>query len=171
MEQRKGEALERSLPSPNGTPVKAVNRLHDAFPELPDLNGNQVHLDPQPVLAVFCYEDPDSIVSQFVGKLAGALASQQIDMHLFLRKGFELDATGVSVHVTGESSEGDLLNRVQDFTRRACNAFLKRFQGVSAPITLMGCEWSSVPTLSILRGIKTSTPFYRCTRWNASAVT
>jgi glycosyltransferase involved in cell wall biosynthesis len=51
--------------------------------------------------------------------------------------------------------DGDgLLDGVQEFARRACNAFLEHFQGGPAPVTLMGCEWSTVPALSLLRGIK-----------------
>jgi len=75
-------------------------------------------------------------------------------VHVFTRKRFEPAAVGASVHVLGEAEDGSLLDRVQEFTHRACNAFLRKFQGATAPITLMGCEWSAVQAMSILRGIK-----------------
>jgi glycosyltransferase involved in cell wall biosynthesis len=119
----------------------------------PGLNGDGPREDGRPALAVFCYEGPDSPVGRFVANLAAALARRGTPVHLFVRRGPELAATGVSVHVLGES-DGELLEQVQEFTHRACNAFLKLFPNGHYPLTLLGCEWSSVPALSLLRGIK-----------------
>jgi glycosyltransferase involved in cell wall biosynthesis len=105
------------------------------------------------VVALFCYEEAGSGVGQFVGRLAGALARRRIAVHVFARHAFDL-GTGVAVHAVGECSGADLPEQVQEFTRRAGNVFLDRFQAASAPITLLGCEWSSVPALTLLRGLK-----------------
>src|SRR5262249_4009279 len=50
----------------------------------------------------------------------------------------------------GEAPPGS----VQRFARRACNAFVERFPASCPHVTVLGCEWSSGPALSILRGIK-----------------
>jgi glycosyltransferase involved in cell wall biosynthesis len=110
--------------------------------------------DDRPVLAVFCYDEPDSATTRFVANIAGPLADGRVALHVFTRKALDLSAAGATVHVLGEDDEGGLLDRVQEFTHRVCNAFLRRFQGTAAPVTLMGCEWSAVPAMSILRGIK-----------------
>jgi glycosyltransferase involved in cell wall biosynthesis len=106
-----------------------------------------------PVLAMFCFEEPASSVGRFVYRLAAALAARDTNVHVFCRKAFPQDA-GVTVHVLGELVEGELLDQVQEFTRRACNAFLREFPNGQAGVTVMGFEWSSVQALSILRGIK-----------------
>jgi glycogen(starch) synthase len=116
-------------------------------------NGEAVGHDGRPVLAVFCYEAPDSALGRYVTRLTSALARRQTAVHLFARHDFPAAAVNVAVHAVGES-EGDLLAQVQEFKHRACNAFLKRFESSSAPVTLLGHEWSSVPILSLLRGIK-----------------
>ena len=110
--------------------------------------------DDRPVLVAICYDEPDGASARFLANIAGPLAARGVAVHLFTRKAVELDAPGVSVHVLGEEDEGSLLDRVQEFTHRACNAFLRRFQRSAGPITVMGCEWSAVPAMSILRGIK-----------------
>jgi glycosyltransferase involved in cell wall biosynthesis len=110
--------------------------------------------DTRPALAVFCFGEPDSATGRFVANLAGPLASRGTAVHLFTRTPWDLDAAGGTVHAVGEAEDGGLIDRVQEFTHRACNAFLRHFRDASVPITLMGCEWSAVPTLSILRGIK-----------------
>jgi glycogen(starch) synthase len=117
-------------------------------------NGEAVGHDGRPVLAIFCYDAPDGLVGQSVARLASALARrQQVAVHLFARYDFPTAAVNVTVHAVGESKEGDLLAQVQEFTHRACNAFLKRF-GSGPPVTVLGHEWSAVPALSLLRGIK-----------------
>jgi glycogen(starch) synthase len=105
-----------------------------------------------PVLAIFCYEGADSIVGQFASQVAAYLAKRGTVVHLFAREGFEL--ADVTVHLVGESTEGDLVDQVQEFARRAGNEFLRLFRAGSAPVTLLGCEWSSVPVMTILHGIK-----------------
>jgi glycosyltransferase involved in cell wall biosynthesis len=149
----------RDLPGREALPGRGVygeldGRLLPILPGLPSLEGMEPARDGQPVLAVFCYEDPGSAVGGFVGRLAGALARRQVAVHVFSRRDFDLEATGVSCHVLGECPGEDLLGQVQEFTRRACNAFLKQFQGGTAHVTLLGHEWASVPALSLLRGIK-----------------
>jgi glycosyltransferase involved in cell wall biosynthesis len=108
--------------------------------------------DDRHALAMFCHEAADSLVGQFVARLAAAVAGRQTPVHLFARLPFEVEAEDVHVHVLGGVSEGDLLGRVQDFTHRACNAFLRQFVNGSL-VTLMGFEWSAAEALSILHGI------------------
>ncbi|HEX5271140.1 MAG TPA: glycosyltransferase family 4 protein, partial [Gemmataceae bacterium] len=80
-------------------------------------------------------------------------AARGVNVHIFTRKAFEPGAAGVSVHVLGEGEDGSLTEQVQEFTHRACNAFLRQFQGATVPVTLLGCEWSAVQAMSLIRGI------------------
>ena len=109
-------------------------------------------VDPRPVLAIFCFEDGGSVVGQFVRKLAAALATRQLNVHVFARKSFEV--AGAPLHIVGDAHDGDLFDQVQGFARRAGNEFLRLFRPASAPITLLGCEWSAVPVMTTLQGIK-----------------
>ena len=107
----------------------------------------------QHVLAMFCYEDPESTVGRFAITTARALAQRHTKVHIFTRRAFE-SVPGVDVHPIGSGSEDDLIAGVHEFTRRACNSFLARFQGSEAKVTLMGHEWSAIPSISLLHGIK-----------------
>ena len=150
-ERRHGETAEREAPLTNG--AHAAGR-RPATLLLPPPQKEAKPADTRPVLAAFCYDEPGSAVTEFVAQVAGALTRRGVALHVFSRNGFEVDAPGVSIHVLGEGEEEGLLDRVQEFTHRACNAFLKQFPGGAAPVTLLGCEWSSAPTLSLLRGVK-----------------
>src|SRR5271157_4524713 len=59
------------------------------------LNGYDFPPQARSVLAVFCYEAPDSVMGQFVAKTVLALAEREFVIHLFSRRDFELEATGV----------------------------------------------------------------------------
>jgi glycosyltransferase involved in cell wall biosynthesis len=152
--EHRGNGLTKTALHSNGAHCRVENRLHAALPLPPTLNGEKAREDTRPVLALFCHEDPGSEVGRFVGKLAGAAARRQVAVHMFSRKPFDLDAADVTVHVLGECDHDDLLDRVQEFTHRACNGFLKQFQTGSSRVTLMAFEWSAIPALSILRSIK-----------------
>jgi glycosyltransferase involved in cell wall biosynthesis len=138
----------RGIPATNGSHRKAENRLN-GVPLKPSVNG-----DGQKALAVFCYEQPGSEVGDAVAKTIKALGRRRTPVHLFCRQSFALEGPGIHVHPVGVSTEGELLEQVQEFTRRAGNAFLQCFPAGAAPATLMGYEWSTVPVLSLLRGIK-----------------
>jgi glycosyltransferase involved in cell wall biosynthesis len=129
------------------------DREHPAAPVAPSRSENGYYSDDQHALAVFCREAPDSLVGRFVGRLAGALARRRTPVHLFSPHAFPSDGDGVHVHALGEGGDGDLLQQVQDFTQRACNAFLRQFPA-GVPVTLIGFEWSAAPALSILHGVK-----------------
>jgi glycosyltransferase involved in cell wall biosynthesis len=120
----------------------------------PAVNGNGQHAKSPHALALFCYEDPASEIGRSVGRLAAALARRHIPVHLFVSRAFDLDAPEVHVHALGEPAEGGLLDRVQEFSRRASNAFFHRFPTGADPVTLLGFEWSTVPALSLLRGTR-----------------
>jgi glycosyltransferase involved in cell wall biosynthesis len=108
----------------------------------------------RPVLAVFCYEDPDSVVGRFVTRLATALAKRQAAVHVFSRRDFDLDAAGVGCEALGDCDGEDLVDCVKEFAGRACTAFLKLFPVGCGPVTLMGFEWSAVAAVSLLRGLR-----------------
>lgn len=117
-------------------------------------NGNGAAHDPQPALAVFCYAGPDSPIGRNAARTVAALVRRQVPVHLFARHDFGGAVPGATVHAVGDCPEGDLADSAQEFTRRACNAFLQHFADGSGHVTLLGYEWSSVPALSILHGVK-----------------
>ncbi len=123
-------------------------------PAAPAPDGERRPCGSSPCLALFCYEPPASLVGQHVSKLVRALARRQTPVHLFSRQPFDLDLPEVTLHPLGESDEPGLVDQVQEFTRRACNTFQQQFPPGSARVTLLGCEWSSVPALSLLRATK-----------------
>jgi glycosyltransferase involved in cell wall biosynthesis len=138
----------------NGTPVAAENRLNGLVPESVTLNGQASKGKARRALAVFCYEELGSILGRSVSQTARALARRQTTVHLFVRQPLEEQAPGVTVHAVGECPGDDLVAQVQEFGRRACNAFLQEFPAGSENVTSLGCEWSSVPALSVLQGIR-----------------
>jgi glycosyltransferase involved in cell wall biosynthesis len=137
----------------NGPSLLVESRLENGY-IWPPLNGEKAPADGRPVLALFCREEPDSLVGRYVTNLARALARRKLTVHLFSSRDFELEQAGVGSHVLEESDSDDPFERVQEFTHRACNAFLRQFPVGSPAVTLMGYEWSTAPALSILRGIK-----------------
>lgn len=106
------------------------------------------------VVAMFCYEEPDSAVGRFVAETARVLAKQSTQVHIFSRHSFETISPDVYVHQVGACERNDLIGQVDEFTDRACNSFLRKFQNSTAKITLMGHEWSTIPAMSLLHGIK-----------------
>ncbi len=112
----------------------------------------------QTVLVIFCREEAGSVVGEFVVRMAQTLAEKNLDVHLFAHKGFKVER--VTVHVIDDSLEEKLVDQVQDFARQAGNEFLRLFPVSSIPITLLGCEWSSVPVLTLLQGIRNLNVFW-----------
>lgn len=106
------------------------------------------------VLAMFCYEDADGPVGHFLRKTARTIAKRGISVHVFSRRPFEMDSPEIHLHPVGTCKADDLLGQVHEFTRRACNEFLRQFQSSTANVTLMGHEWSSIPAISLLHGLK-----------------
>jgi glycosyltransferase involved in cell wall biosynthesis len=116
-------------------------------------NGAAAH-EERPALAVFCYQAPDSPVGKNAARTVAALARRQVPVRLFARHDFGDAVAGAAVHAVGDCPDGDLVDSVQEFTRRACNTFLQYYADGSAHVTLLGYEWSAMPALSILRGVK-----------------
>jgi hypothetical protein len=81
----------------------------------------------QAVFAAFCYEDPDSFIGRYVSQTAADLAENGTTVYLFARRPFPGDEPGVRTHVVGECPGEGILGSVQEFTRRAANAFLRQF--------------------------------------------
>jgi hypothetical protein len=113
----------------------------------------------QAVFAAFCYEDPDSFVGRYAVRTVAALAENGTPVHLFARRPFPADEPGVRAHAVGDCDSGDgegddLVAAVDEFTRRACNAFLRQFPAGAEGVTLLGYEWSAVPSLSLLHAVR-----------------
>jgi glycosyltransferase involved in cell wall biosynthesis len=163
LEREPAEREERQVPerTPAGRGVYADfdGLLHQVTPELPLLLTEAPPDPDKPAVAVFCYEDPAGPVGQGAARLAGALAGRGNTVHVFVPSAFPAEVAGARVHVLGESPAEELLDRVQVFTRRASNTFLKVFPADHKHVTLLGYEWSSVPALSLLRGIRNANMF------------
>src|SRR5208282_4257831 len=90
-----------------------------------------------PALAVFCYEDPDGFVGQYVSWVAGLVAARGTPVHVFGRRPFAEGAPGVHNHAVGDCGDDDLLGSVREFTRRNCEAFRNAFPLGAAGVTLL----------------------------------
>src|SRR6185437_12221620 len=104
-------------------------------------------------LVVFCHEAPDSFIGSHVAGIVRGLALRGSPVHLFSRYKFVFGEPQVTNHVVGATDEGDIVDQVQEFTRRAGNAFLQQFPA-SQSVALIGYEWTSAPVLSLLRGLR-----------------
>ncbi len=102
----------------------------------------------QRVVALFCYEPPDSFIGQYVCQLATALSKRQLAVHIFARKAFDLP--GVASHPVGDTSEKDIVDAVTEFGKKASEAFHRHIPA-GTQVTLIGHEWSSIPALVQLR--------------------
>jgi glycosyltransferase involved in cell wall biosynthesis len=138
--------------STNGEPTagERARVFHGAVPgaelglkELPRLT------DARPALALFCYEGPETAVGSCVARLAAALARRGRSVRLFTRQEFPA-AEGVSAHAVGGGA-GELLAGVEEYTRRACAAFLQQFPARSARPALLAFEWSATPAAAALK--------------------
>jgi glycosyltransferase involved in cell wall biosynthesis len=101
-------------------------------------------------LAVFCCEPPDSYIGGHVARIAASLAARQVPVHLFSRHPFDLPARNVVEHAVGMSLDGDSVDQASDFALRAADAFSEQFPTGSAPVAVIGYEWSAVPALELL---------------------
>jgi glycogen synthase len=102
----------------------------------------------QRVVALFCYEAPDSGIGQYVGQLAMALSKRQLAVHIFACKAFDLP--GIASHPVGDPSEKDMVDAVTEFGKRACEAFHRHIPA-GAQVSLIGHEWSAIPAMVQLR--------------------
>ncbi len=134
--------------------VQFDGRLGYTFPPSPVAEKQEGHKDTRPILAIFCYEEPDSLIGRFVTNLALGLTQREVAVHVFSPRDFALDSEGIGSHALGECAGNDLIAGVHEFAGRACTAFLKLFPLGSASVTLFGCEWSTIPALSLVRGLK-----------------
>jgi D-inositol-3-phosphate glycosyltransferase len=169
-----GAELEAASPAPAPSSSPGVQngggpngRATAAFPTTPAINGGHTKdvkkldkrtrvLPPReaPALAILCFEEPDSPIGQFLGQVANALADRDTPVHLFTPKAFEFFHPAIHVHALGDCSGESILDRVQEFTRRACNAFLREFPAGSSNVSVLGHEWASVPALALLKANK-----------------
>lgn len=106
--------------------------------------------------AIFCFEDPGSAVGRFAADAARMLASRGHPVHVFTRLAMALTEPGVIVHTIGDSSDSDLIGRVRSYTLRASAVFNGDLPADLVEPVLIGCEWSSIPTLQILSAMRKS---------------
>src|SRR5262245_37393940 len=118
-----------------------------------DRNGSTEPAPAKPPIAVFCQEAPDSFIGGHVARIVPALAKRGRQVHLFCRHPFTFAEPGVQVHDVGVGDETDLLEGVQQFARRASNAFMKAMPQ-SEPAAVIGYEWTSAAVLSLLKGLR-----------------
>jgi glycosyltransferase involved in cell wall biosynthesis len=104
-------------------------------------------------MVVFCHEPPDSYIGGHVAGIIPALARRGSAVHLFSRHPYPISDSKVTVHVVGASEEGDVLEQVKEYTRRAGNAFMQQFPP-NQPVAVLGYEWTSAGVLSLLRGLR-----------------
>jgi glycosyltransferase involved in cell wall biosynthesis len=148
--------VEYGLKELNGTQVKRQKRRksriqHSSWVTSPAAKRAD---ESRPILAVFCWENPDTPVGHAALQTVAALADRGTAVHFFGRSSVPLNVPTLHVHTVGDSGGNDLLARVQEFTSRATNVFLSQFPGGSPHVTLMGYEWSGAGPLSLLRGLK-----------------
>jgi glycogen(starch) synthase len=137
----------------NGARPEVLLRLPAPGPT-GDANGKGAVPEAGQTLAVFCFLEPDSLVGRNVARTVAALARKHVPVHLFARHDFGDAVPGATVHAVGDCPGSDLVDAAQEFTKRACNAFLQHFAGGTNHVSLLGYEWSAVPALSLLRGVK-----------------
>jgi glycosyltransferase involved in cell wall biosynthesis len=126
-----------------------------------------------PALAVFCFEDPDSFVGQYVSWAVGVVAARGIPAHVFGRRPFAEGAPGVHNHVVGDCGSYDLLSSIQEFTRRTCDAFGRAFPLGAADVTLLAHDWSAVPSALALKAMHSLDVLveYHSLEWQRTNVT
>src|SRR5271157_752988 len=131
------------------------NRLGE-YPHAPDPADTADRPEGGPALAVFCYEDPDGFVGQYVSWGAGLVAARGTPVHVFGRRPFAEGTPGVHNHPVGDCGD-DPLGSVREFTRRNCDAFGRAFPLGAAGVTLLAHDWSAVPaalTLKAMHGLE-----------------
>src|SRR5208337_3199602 len=79
-------------------PAQAHPSRLGEYPHAPDPADTADRPEGGPALAVFCYEDPDGFVGQYVSWAAGLVAARGTPVHLFGRRPFAEGAPGVHNH-------------------------------------------------------------------------
>jgi glycosyltransferase involved in cell wall biosynthesis len=139
----------------NGAHTKREKRMKRTGPSSRIGNTAEKATDEaRPALAVFCFEGPETAIGQTVANTVDALARRKTRVHLFTRQPFGLDLPDLLAHPVGDCPGADYFAQVEEFTRRAANAFLSLYPGGSPQVTLIGYEWSGAGPLGLLRGIK-----------------
>jgi glycosyltransferase involved in cell wall biosynthesis len=151
-----GQVVQYGLVELNGTAVKRQKRRKPRTTSSSWVTSPAAKKadESRPVLAAFCWEHPDTPLGQSALQTVTALARRGTAAHLFGRFAVPLTVPHLHVHAVGDCAGDDLLERVQEFTSRAANAFLHQFPGGSPHVTLMGYEWSGAGPLGLLRGLK-----------------
>jgi glycosyltransferase involved in cell wall biosynthesis len=147
------------------TPRQIIGRF---IPSAANGNGNGKHDEDDgkscPPLAFFCHDAADSYIGSHVANVVQRLVRQGRTVHLFCRTPFVLpeasqEATRgtLKIHAVGtpesDASNGNLLAQVDEYNRRAVNAFMQTF--ATGPTPGVICyEWTSAQALALLHGLK-----------------
>jgi glycosyltransferase involved in cell wall biosynthesis len=142
------QVIGRFVPSANGSPPYGTAEA--------DRNGvpEEAATRPRSPVAVFCHEPPDSYIGGHVARIVPALAKRGTPVHLFCRHPFVFADATVRVHVVGAPEEGELIDQVQEFNRRASNTFMQQFPPGSEVGVALGYEWTAAPVLELLQGLR-----------------
>jgi glycogen synthase len=149
-------------PAAGETPRQVIGRFVAPTAPAPSTNGSTPHAAEKSVtptststprskatIAIFCQEPPDQTVGQHLQQTITAMAGRGTTVHLFTRLPFALNHSGVTVHTIGGSETGDAIARAEEFADRATATFGKQFPG-SVPVSVIGCEWATIPALTRL---------------------
>jgi glycosyltransferase involved in cell wall biosynthesis len=152
----------RRFPAPKNVAVQTVASPSQPAPapqvekidavETPIQVARVLKADPRPALALFCFEEAESVIGQSIVQLAQALTRQSVRVHIFSRTPFpKLDE--VARHVVEVRSEIGLIEQAQEFAHQAFNAFLREFPPGTRGAAL-GHEWTSTFVLSMVQSIR-----------------
>ncbi|MFO0877211.1 MAG: glycosyltransferase family 4 protein [Gemmataceae bacterium] len=137
-------------------PRQVIGRLLEPVAAAPESNlapGSVEKPPVKPPIAVFCHEPPDSFIGRHVIRTVHALAELGRTVHVFCRQSFPLEGASVRMHVVGNGFEGDLVEEVQQFARKASNVFLQVFPN-GENVQVVGYEWTCAPVLALLKGLR-----------------
>ncbi len=111
----------------------------------------------QLVVAAFCFESPDSPVGQYVANELAGLTRRGVEVHLFSRRPFVVEEPNLKNYAVSCDEKAEYLDQVEEFTSHASNRFMQRFPTGLGNLILLGHEWSTIPALSMLHGLKNLT--------------
>ncbi|MFN4260073.1 MAG: glycosyltransferase family 4 protein [Gemmataceae bacterium] len=148
LENGASQAVNRSLA--NGGAVQVMQRPMSApvnrLPE-PDYRAPT-----PPILALCCFQEPDSMLGRYVSQLASCLAERsQVEVHLFTRHLFDDLAPCVHHHAVGDPLEPNLLEQARIYAERVQELFRRQFPEEGRAVTLLGFDWQTVPVLTGLQ--------------------
>ncbi len=149
----------RAESSSDDSPRNVIGRFTE--PQSPTTTSPEVNVvaappllqPPKATVAVFCFDSPETFIGEHAARTVLALARRGRKVHFFCREPFSFEQANIRIHNVGKGDETDLIEQVQQFARRASNAFLTAMPS-SSPVQVLGFEWTSAPVLSLLKGLR-----------------